>query len=168
MAEEAKKRGRPATFDRAVADQILERLSEGESLRSICRDEGMPSEGTVRLWATVDREGFHSQYTRAREHQMDSLAEDILEISDDKDADAQRSRLQVDTRKWLMSKIAPKRFGDKVSMEHTGKNGGPIQTVDLTNVSSDDLDRLQSLFGSLAGASGDDAETDQGGEGTEG
>jgi phage terminase small subunit len=49
--------------------------------------------------------------------------------------------------------------------QHSGPNGGPIPTVDLTNVSSDDLDRLEALFGPLAGATGDDAEADQAGEG---
>lgn len=52
---------------------------------------------------------------------MDALAEDILEIADDKTADANRSRLQVDTRKWLMSKIAPKRFGEKQQIEQSGR-----------------------------------------------
>jgi phage terminase small subunit len=51
--------------------------------------------------------------------------------------------------------------------QHAGANGGPIQTVDLTNVSADDLDRLETLFGPLAGGPGDDDEGDTGGEGTE-
>jgi len=52
--------------------------------------------------------------------------------------------------------------------QHSGPNGGPIPTVDLTNVSDDDLNRLEALFGPLAGASSDDAEADQSGEGSEG
>lgn len=79
----------------------------------------MPAESTVRGWALDDREGFSAQYTRARELQMDALGEDVLEISDN-DGDPQRDRLRVDTRKWLMSKIAPKRFGDKIQQEHSG------------------------------------------------
>jgi hypothetical protein len=51
------------------------------------------------------------------------------------------------------------------SHEHAGPGGAPISTVDLTNVSADDLDRLEALFGPLAGAASDDAEADQGGEG---
>jgi phage terminase small subunit len=50
-------------------------------------------------------------------------------------------------------------------LQHAGANGGPIQTVDLTNLSTDDLDRLEALFGPLAGTAGDDAEDDQAGEG---
>ncbi len=95
---------------------------------------------------------------------MDALAEDILEIADEEDADVNRARLRVDTRKWLMSKIAPKRFGDKKTHELTGANGGPIQTVDLSNATEEQLNALEAIFGPLATAGGDD-EGDQGGEG---
>jgi hypothetical protein len=54
------------------------------------------------------------------------------------------------------------------SHQHSGPNGGPIPTVDLTNMSDDDLNLLEALFGPLAGSAGDDAEADQGGEGAEG
>lgn len=139
--------GRWSEFDQAVADVICDRMAAGESLRAICREEGMPSESAVRTWAVKDVQGFHAQYTRAREAQMDALAEDILEISDDgsrdyrKDEDGRevpdhdhiaRSRLRVDTRKWLMSKIAPKRFGERVSAEISGPDGGPIETAEIS------------------------------------
>ena len=140
-------KGRPTIFVRDIADIIIERLASGESLRKICSDEGMPAESTVRLWATSDRDGFHARYTRAREFQMDALSEDLLEIADNAKADVQRSRLQVDTRKWLMSKIAPKRFGDRVAMEHTGRDGGPIE---YANLSEEEIDaRIATL---IAGA----------------
>jgi hypothetical protein len=158
------KRGRPTSYTKELADRILARIAAGDSLRKICKPKTMPAESTVRLWATEDRNGFSAQYTRAREAQMDALAEDILEIADG-EGDVNRARLRVDTRKWLMSKIAPKRFGEKRSHELSGPNGGPIQTVDLTNVSADDLERLEALFGPLAGGPGDDDEGDQGGEG---
>lgn len=51
------------------------------------------------------------------------------------------------------------------SLQHTGRNGGPIQTVDLTNASDDDLNRLEAIFGPLAGAAGDDADLDPSGAG---
>lgn len=127
--------GRLSDFTPETAALICERMAKGESLRSICRDDGMPAESTVRLWAVDDREGFAAQYARAREAQMDALAEDILDIADDSRNDirvdqdgkevvdhelVQRSRLRVDSRKWLMSKIAPKRYGDKIEHEHSG------------------------------------------------
>lgn len=103
-----------------LAALICERMAKGESLRSVCRDKGMPAESTVRTWAIGDHEGFAAQYARAREAQMDALSDDLLDIADEKSGDPQRDRLRLDTRKWLMSKIAPKRYGEKLGVEHSG------------------------------------------------
>jgi hypothetical protein len=119
----------PVRYTAELALTICERMAHGESLRAICKSEGMPPESTVRTWAIDDREGFAAQYARAREAQMDALAEELIDIADDvgkTDEDVQRSRLRVDTRKWLMSKIAPKRYGDKITNEITGKDGEPL------------------------------------------
>lgn len=145
------KRGRPTEYTAELAVEITRRLAEGESLREICRDEAFPAESTVRLWAVSDREGFSAHYTRAREAQLDRWSEEILEIADDSSNDwvdrqnsdgstyevvnsehINRSRLRVDTRKWLMSKLAPKRFGERVTTEISGPNGGPIETSDVS------------------------------------
>ena len=76
----------------------------------------------------TDVAGFSTQYAKAREAQMEARAEELLEIADDKTGDPQRDRLRVDTRKWIMSKIAPKRYGDKVQIG--GDEGGvPVRTV---------------------------------------
>lgn len=127
-----------------LALRICALMAEGNSLRSICRADGMPAESTVRLWAVEDRDGFSAQYARAREAQMEALGEDILEIADDAKGDVavaedgtetvnqehiQRSKLRVDARKWLMSKIAPKRYGDKITQEVTGSDGAPLVPV---------------------------------------
>jgi hypothetical protein len=73
--------------------------------------------------------------------QMELMAAEIIELSDDKSDDVtgelkmpngvavQRSRLMVDTRKWLMSKLAAKKYGDKVQTEISGPDGGAIQTA---------------------------------------
>ena len=97
-------RGRPSIFSPALADRLCERLADGETLRAICRDEGMPDERTVRRWALDDLEGFSAQYARAREIGYQSMADDLTEIADAKDGDPARDRLRVDTRKWLLSK----------------------------------------------------------------
>lgn len=139
------RRGRPSKYSEEVADEICLRMSEGESLRSICRDDAMPGKATVMGWLGSN-EAFSDQYARAREAQADHFADEILEISDDgsndwmersdKDGESsgwqingehiQRSRLRVDSRKWLMARMAPRRYGDKVAMEHTGPEGGPL------------------------------------------
>lgn len=107
----------------------------------------MPTEATVRMWAADDREGFYSQYTRARDIGLDCVAEEVFEIADD-GSDHQRDRLRFDARRWYLSKLAPKRYGDKITQEHTGADGGPIQsqaTVDVTGLSAEQLAVLASI-----------------------
>ena len=129
-----------SSFTQEKADAICERLAEGESLRSICKGEDMPNKSTVMRWL-ADNEAFRDQYARAREAQADHLAEEILQIADDGSNDTYqtddgeavnhdviaRSRLRVDARKWLASKMAPKKYGDKLQAELTGANGGAVQ-----------------------------------------
>ena len=137
--------GRPCIFDRAIFEQIAERVSNGETLKSVCdSDEKFPSAPTVRRWVVEDREGISALYARARECQMEAWADDIVEIADDGRNDwmtikrggedvevpnqevLQRSRLRVDTRKWIASKILPKKFGDKVAIGGAD-DLGPVQ-----------------------------------------
>lgn len=133
---------RPTTFNQEVADAICERIANGESLRTVCETEGMPDKATVFRWlADPEKKVFCDQYARAREAQADHLAEEILEIADDGTQDSYvdengnartdqevigRSRLRVDARKWLASKMAPKKYGDKVQQEISGPNGGAV------------------------------------------
>jgi len=117
-------------------------MAEGESLRSVCRDENMPALSTVFRWLGEHKE-FQEQYARARQARASAMEEEILSISDDDSDDAitdpesgatrlntefvARSRLKVDTRKWLMARMAPKVYGDKVSQEISGTDGGAIK-----------------------------------------
>ena len=79
---------------------------------------------------------FAEQYARAREVQAETLADEIVSIADE-DGDPQRQRLRVDARKWVASKLKPKRYGDKVTNEHTGADGGPVAlTVSVRFVGS--------------------------------
>ena len=161
--EETKpKRGRPSDFTWPVALLICDRMAGGESLRSICKEEGLPAESTVRMWAVKDVEGFHAHYTRAREAQMDSMAEDILEMSDEKTADVQRSRLQVDTRKWLMSKIAPKRFGDRMAIG--GAEDMPPVRFNVSNMTDEQLVVLEAALRHIATTASGNADGGEGGD----
>lgn len=125
------------TFTQEVADNICQRLAMGESLRSICDDESMPSMSTVFKWL-ADVKPFSEQYARAREAQADALADDILSIADDarndwmeNNADGnmgwkengealRRSQLRIDARKWLAGKMKPKKYGEKLDLNHSG------------------------------------------------
>ena len=69
--------------DPLIADFHAFAKAGGETLRAICRDEGMPDERTVRRWALDDVEGFAGHYAKAREVGYQSLADELLEIADD-------------------------------------------------------------------------------------
>lgn len=145
--------GRPTDYCQEIAQAICLRLAEGESLRSVCRDEGMPPKGTVLRWIGIHPE-FRDQYAQAKFDGAEALAEEMFEIADDGTNDwmeltdkddnpygykangehIQRSKLRIDTRKWYLSKIMPKKYGDKIQTEHSG-------SLNLTNLSDDELDR---------------------------
>lgn len=130
--------GRPSTYTEEIAAVILDRLASGESLLSICRDDGMPSEMTVRRWVADDREGFSSKYAHARDIGLDHQADRIIEIADTEE-DPAKARVMIDARKWHLSKMAPKRYGEKVTTEISGPNGGPVplsMTVEFVRAES--------------------------------
>ncbi len=130
--------GRPTTFSKEIAETICARMAEGESLRSICRDHYMPHRSSVYQWLRKNA-AFADLYAQARERLVEHWADEIIDIADDGTTDyitkvgrngqeyeavdqehIQRSRLRVDTRKFLMAKIAPHLFGDRLAVEHTG------------------------------------------------
>ncbi|MBU6182674.1 MAG: hypothetical protein KGR46_07675 [Verrucomicrobia bacterium] len=112
-----KKHGRPSIWSQELADQICERISNGETLRAVCRDIKI-APSTVIEWTWKNKE-FFEQYTRARQKQADAYADMILDEAFNS-IDPQIGRLRVDALKWVASKLAPKRYGDKVEVEQTG------------------------------------------------
>ena len=78
----------------------------------------MPSEALVRSWAIDNVDGFSARYARAREIQADVLAEDTVEIADTEE-DPQKARVRIDARKWFASKVAPKKYGDRIQQDVT-------------------------------------------------
>ena len=114
--------GRPTDYTPELTARICERLAVGESLRSICRDDAMPSMASIFLWLSKHPE-FSEQYARAREAQAESHADRIVEIADDDTIDPNHKRIMVDARKWVASKLKPKRYGDKAEVEHKGDVG---------------------------------------------
>jgi hypothetical protein len=131
----SRRRGRPGLFSQKLAATICARVAEGQSLRFICGDEDMPSRATVRRWLR-DKPDFSNSYARAHEEFADAIFEEILEIADDSQGDyveretrkgitlvlraeaVSRSKLRVDTRKWMLARIAPKKYGDKPDANH--------------------------------------------------
>ena len=121
---------------------ICERISNGESLRQICDGDDMPAASTVFVWLSNDS-AFSEQYARAREAQADAIFDEILLIADDgrndwverkdqEDANLgwrengeaiRRSQLRIDARKWMAGKLRPKKYGDKLELEHGVTDG---------------------------------------------
>ncbi|CNL11001.1 Uncharacterised protein [Yersinia frederiksenii] len=157
MATEEKKVGRPTDYTDELAEIICLRLAEGESLRSVCSDDGMPSKQAVLRWLARNEE-FRAQYVRAKEEGAEAIAEELFDIADDgandwmekldKDGECigyqlngehvQRSKLRIDTRKWYLSKIMPKKYGDKIQHE---------QNITINDKPDDELERrIQELM----------------------
>ena len=131
----------------ALAGAICKRISEGESLRAICRDPDMPSEGTVRGWAREDRDGFGSRYRLARELQLDHWADVIIDIADEGDRDPRDRQVRIEARKWVMSKLGPRRYGDRLLVAGEAENPLRVlhEQVSVERLSSDQLDSLQAF-----------------------
>ena len=126
--------GRPSKHTKALVDEICERLSKGEPLAQICRDDHMPVRGTVRNWRNENAE-VNDRIARAREDGEHAIAADCLNIADDNGSDMriiadgvqvvdhdviQRAKLRIETRLKLLAKWNPKKWGDKVDLTSGG------------------------------------------------
>lgn len=135
---------RPSDYSPEIASSICDLIIEGHSLRAIEEMDGMPSKTTILRWVAKHEE-FRDQYARACEARTDAHADEILAIADDGSNDwmeknhgenviwvqngeaMRRSQLRIDARKWLMSKMAPKKYGEKVT--HGGDPANPVRLL---------------------------------------
>ncbi len=139
--------GRPTKYTQGVADKICSLIAEGKSVRAIGKMDGLPSSTTIFNWL-MSNDKFLEQYTRARDVQADVLADEIIDIADDSSCDTvidpqsgkpltdheaiARSRLRVDARKWIASKLKPKKYGDKIAVGGAEDLPPVRQKVDVT------------------------------------
>jgi len=145
-------------FSQDVFDAICNEIASGRSLRSICKDEGMPHRGAVQKWLRED-EALQIQYARAREDQADTIFDECLSIADQYDSDTdngdggvdhiQRARLRIDTRKWMAGKMRPKKYGDKLAIGGDDEMG-PIKTEETGQAAA----KLATLLSGIAERSG--------------
>ncbi len=140
--------GRPSDYTPELADRICAALASGLSLRSVSKAEDMPSCVTIFAWMRKHPE-FLKQYGAAKAEAADAMVEEMLDIADDgtndwmeihdKDGECvgykvngehvQRSRLRVDTRKWIAAKLKPKKYGEKVDVNHGVEAENPLATL---------------------------------------
>lgn len=135
--------GRPSSFTQGQADAICMKLATGQSLRSICSEEGQPDQTTVYRWLR-DSEEFRQQYARAREDQAETLFDQMVTIADTPligtktvtkatgvemtEGDMiEHRRLQVETRKWVLGKMAPRKYGERLQLANDPED--PIGTL---------------------------------------
>ena len=96
---------------------VCARIAGGESLRSACKDKDLPDRDTINRWLNADNDGaLCGQYARAREEQADHYADEIITIADNENLTPEDRRIMVDARKWVASKLKPKRYGDKLAL----------------------------------------------------
>jgi hypothetical protein len=145
-------------------DEVCERMVDGESVRTICKDEHMPSISTFMKILNQDPKRS-AQYARALQLRADAMFEEILDISDDgtndymlRNADdptsvvlngehVQRSKLRVDSRKWALGRMNPKKYGEKTFIG--GVEDAPIKvqnTIDVSNLSLEELETLEKIL----------------------
>lgn len=134
--------GRPTAYSEEVANEILRRMGDGETLTAICSEEGMPARSTVSLWSIKDEPpGFSARYDRARMLQALAIGEDALDIADNTKEEANSRRVRVDTRKWFASKMHPSKFGDSTALRVSDPDGKPLVftfKLDKANHDGDD------------------------------
>ena len=137
--------GRPSGYNETIAAEIVERLSNGEPLKKMCKDEHMPHYTTVLKWQRAHPE-FSDLTARAKAEGTHALADECLDIADDKTIDPQHKRFMIDTRIRLIGKWNSKAYGEKVEMATTGQIA-VSHTLDISGLSVDELDVLEKALG---------------------
>jgi len=155
--------GGPGSGDKSeytpeLADAIVEWIAEGKTLRDFCRQDGMPSFKTVYNWLDA-HEDFATRFARSRDDGADVIAQECLAIADTPlegaetkvDADGKvieikrsdmlgHRKLQIDTRLKLLAKWNPKKYGDKIGVDHSGSiDGPPTLNLILTNATDPEI-----------------------------
>jgi hypothetical protein len=122
---------RPTIYTMELGEAICERLAGGDSLRSICRDDEMPALSSVLLWVVDGKHAeFSEQYARARDANGQSHGDRVADLVDkviNGQLGPQEAKVAMDGLKWSAERMAPKSYGNKQQLEHTGKDGAPIK-----------------------------------------
>ena len=144
------KLGRPTDYTVELAEKICERIAQGNSMRKVCRDDDMPAISSVFSWFRVHPE-FAEQYARACSERSEAHHEGLMDLGDEalelaqyvdpkaSNAVVQAVKLKADNLKWSMSKMQPKKYGEKLDVTSGGK---PIPILGGTSVHEIQPDNL--------------------------
>lgn len=132
---------RPTIYTPELAAKVCEALATHGSLRAVCREDWAPDRSTVMRWVVDDIDGFAARYARAKSMGIDEFVEETLEIADDGSNDwmksnkpdaegyvlngehVQRSKVRIETRRWLAERLEPKKYGAKAGIDLTSSDG---------------------------------------------
>jgi hypothetical protein len=130
---EKRGRGRPLTYTKDKGDRICKHLADGKSLTFACADVGIQYETCMR-WAERLSD-FQERLTRARRTGLMCIADGLIDLAQDDLRDHHHKRLEIDTRKWLLSKFLPQQFGERrtVDMHQTVEDTKPVDMIDVAN-----------------------------------
>lgn len=130
-----KKPGRPRIeFDQKTADNICEQIAEGKSLRRICIQKAMPTKKTVLRWLE-ENTAFQQQYARARDGQADNYFDELMDLQKQATAEnAHAIRVRADIIKWACSKLKPKKYGERSTLEIEEPEKPDMEPMDLVRL----------------------------------
>lgn len=114
----------PSTFSQEQFDEVCNRIAEGRSLNAVCKDEGMPKKSVFLKWLSQN-DSIRDQYMRARDVLLLIQGDELTDLSDDVDLDQlaiAKANLQINTRKWVLSKLVPKVYGDRLNLDGEVRN----------------------------------------------
>ena len=122
----------------AQAEAILEDIRQGMGLQKSAKKHGT-TDTTFNRHCEKDAE-LALKYVRAREAQGELYADQIIEIADNPEIPSDHKRLQIDARKWQASKLASKKYGDKIDLNHGGQPDNPLTVIERRIVKSQQPD----------------------------
>lgn len=127
---------RPSDYTEELANKICKLIEEGNSLKKIGEMDGMPTRATIHNWLLdEDKKSFFDNYEKAVNIRTENMFDELNEIADTVlPEETNKARLRVDTRKWYLSKVMPKKYGDKLDVTSGNK---PIPMIDLTKLSKE-------------------------------
>ena len=129
---------RPSKYSEEVANLICNQVREGKGLKSICQDSKLPAYSNVRRWITENLNGFQDLYARAKDDALWNMADEIQDIADStlravSSEEIQSAKLRVDTRKWLLVKLKPREFGNRIEVEQKS----PVDKIQIEIIKND-------------------------------
>jgi hypothetical protein len=133
-ASTPRRRGRPSSYTPAVASQIIRFFEEGGTRHGLDAEKSLPSWPTFKRWMAKFPE-LRSRYVRAQKDKSHAMIDRALDVANSVTEDnAKAARVQIDAYLRIAEKLNPKAYGNKLSTEHSGPDGGiiPVGTIDIS------------------------------------